>query len=200
MFATALRLPLLALALLIAGCSSTPRVPEEMKPSLRTLQSDLNAGEAALERTVNALRDLLNSEKDVPGALRRYSDELAQLTAVVERAKGSVPSTNPEIGFLGRWKADIDAMQDSAMRSAAQDRREETIRSLETLERRMDELRVAFRPYYTRLQEVQTYLRNDPTPAGLRGIKDSIVKVVRDKGGVTSRVDAVQSQINKLLK
>jgi hypothetical protein len=200
MVASALRISCLALVALLVGCASAPRVPEEMKPALRSLDAELASGRAAMERTVESLQKLMESDRDVPGASRRFADNLAQLTAVVDRAKGTQPSTDPNIGFLGRWKADIDSMQDATMRESARERREATIKELNTLESRMESLRSAFRPYFDRLNELNTYLKNDPTPAGLRGVKPTVVDLIRDRSTVYNKLDDVQSQLRKLLK
>lgn len=200
MLASALRVSCLAFVALLVGCASSPRVPEEMKPALRSLNAELSNGSAAMDRVVDALQTLKGADKDVAGASRKFSESLAQLSGVVDRAKGTNPSTDPNIGFLGRWKADIDSMQDTTMRESARERRESTIKELNTLESRVEALRSSFRPYFDRLNELNTYLKNDPTPAGLRGVKDSIVGLIRDRAGVHGKLEDVQAQLAKLLK
>lgn len=189
-----------AVAMVLTGCGSTPRVAEEAKPALRAMSAEMNDGEAAMRGVVDSLQALMKADMDVPAATRDFENSLARLSGVVDRVRGVRPQTNPDIGFLGRWNEDIDAMQNQAMKEAARERRDATVSAFEELDKRIERLRDEFAPFYRDLQELQTYLNNDPTPAGLRGAKGEVAELIRRKDGVMSRLGSVQSQLDKLLR
>ncbi len=187
------------LTTLQVGCASTPELPPQARTGLTDISSSLaNAGKS-LDSVVSSLRDLDAMRGDASTLINTYTKNLASLERTVESTRARLSTISGPESFFEAWKKDINSISDTQLRREGEDRYEATRRALDSLNGQIDSLRDSFSPMYKDMQDLATFLKNDPTVSGIESAGESIRRILGQQRAVTSKLSGVQNAIKALL-
>jgi hypothetical protein len=188
-----------ALTTLQAGCSSMPELPPQARTGLTDISSSLAGAGKSLDSVVGSLRKLDGMRGDASALINEYTKNLASLERTVESTRARLSTVRGPESFFESWKKDIDSISDTQLRREGEDRYEATRRALSSLNGEIDSLRDSFAPMYKDMQDLGTFLKNDPTVSGIESAGESIRRILGQQRNVTSKLNGVQNAIKSLL-
>lgn len=197
--AAAFALTLAAISFVAPGCASKPDLPPEAKTGLTSIQSALNTADDQLNNVVATLRKMDELRGDAPSLIAEYQRNFAALERTLESTRARMSSIRGPESFFAAWKADIESISDTQLRREGEDRFAAAQTALNSVNKQIDELRDSFAPLYQNMQDLSTYLKNDPTLAGLEKSGETIRRMLSQYRGVQSQFADVQRAITALL-
>lgn len=193
---------LMAAALCFAflpGCASSPDLPPQARTGLSEIRSALSAAGDQLEDVAGSLERLDSMRGETSALINDYLTNLASLERTLETTRARLSSVRGPEGFFAAWEEDIDEIADRELRREAEDRYDVTRRALDRVNNEIDSLRSTFAPMYRDMQDLATYLENDPTLAGIEEAGESVRRLLGQKKDVMSKLNTVQRSISSLL-
>lgn len=185
----------------LGGCATTRAVlPPKAKAGLTQISAALTDATAQVQSVVATLNKLDRTGTVIPTTVQEFSAQVNQLNQTVDVTRTRLQSADRPDEFFSGWKADLDSIQDTELREAGQERYAAARKELERLKIEVDRLRDVFRPFHTELNDVETYLRNDPTRDGVEQVRVKIRRIVRSEDKVLAKAEVVQKGIRQLLR
>jgi uncharacterized small protein (DUF1192 family) len=167
---------------------------------LTQISAALTDAQSQLRSAVSTLRTLDRGGTDIPSGVREYSAQVGLLNQTIESTRARVATADRPDEFFSAWRADLDSIEDTELREAGEKRYAVARKELERLKGEMNRLRDTFRPFHAQLNDVEAYLRNDPTKTGVDQVRPKIRDIVRAEDGVLDRAEVVQKGIQDLLR
>lgn len=193
---------LIAGALLLSGCS-TPGMTEDKSRAVRSLEDleeRIGQANAQVDETV-AAAEALNNAADLTQAYETLVDELdetrdMQKSAAKRRADMSVNSE----AYITDWKAQATTLSNQGLREAATLRAEAVAQRFEAVREKADAAKKAYDPFITNLDDLEAYLINDLTPAGVKAAESVIKEVATTGKALKDAIDAYDAELKKAMK
>lgn len=183
--------PALALfaALLFAGCQSqavkqSPALNQGAgaAESIQASADLVNGARGQVNRTTAALRNLVDRPQDIPAQYKVVLDEISRLKADAAKISASADRMRTDGDrYLAEWARQIATIQNPALRDTAFERRGEVAEKLQTIFRSYQDVKSAYTPYLSGLEEIQTALGADLSAKGLAAIRPFVAKVSADR-------------------
>ena len=191
-----LALPILGL---MPACNTTGSQAATARPTItsaETLEGQLDRTDAEVVSSLAALERLRADEIDKSAAYQQYAERVEAMKADQQSFDDSAASLKEEsMAYQEAWRADAQQLQDTELRRTAQDR----LRKLEdSMVEVNDQHRTTSRQlqsYVTELTGIQTYLKNDMTPAGVEAISAQFDDAKSKGETVRSSLDAMGEQL-----
>jgi hypothetical protein len=186
-------------AIVLAGCASKAELPPQMTDDLSTLRDNLMQGKSQVQTTTSAARDLIQRpQSNVQPQVDRLVQNITALeNLATDNRQQFATADERSAAYFAHWDQQLAGMSRSMAESGEQ-RRAESMRSHEELKRRVEELRAEFRPFMSRMSEVSTYLKTDPTAAGVKSITPQIKDALDRERDIMKKVDEVIKQIDAM--
>lgn len=181
------------------GCTTTPDLPPAAREGLSDVTASLeNAGES-VRAVVDTLRRMENASGDASALLKEYAARVASMERTLEASRSRLSSIRGPESFFESWKADIAAISNTQLRREGEDRYESVRRELDAVNAKIDDLRATFAPMHRNITELATYLKDDPTLAGLERSATTIRRTLSQHREVKAKFDDVQRSIARLM-
>lgn len=191
----------LAAMLVTSGCASTrPDLPPQAKSGLQTIATSLEEGKTQLIATIDKLKVLEKQGVDAATASKEYIASLRKLDDAIGRTRAGMKSAENPDAFFQSWSSDLKTISDTQLREAGQQRYAQARSDLEKLNEKIESLRDSFKPFHKDLEDIGTYLTNDPTTSGVDQVRPVIRRVMGSYSSVMKKVDSVQSSLAALMK
>jgi len=184
---------------LLSGCASQAELPPQVSRNLVDLRDHVVRGKAQVQTTCNAARDLVQRpQADVQPQVDRLLREIEAMRAQAVNSRQQYANAQEEAkAYFAKWDQEMAGMSESMAR-AGQERRAESMASLESLKSRVAELKAEVAPFLTTLEEVGRYLKLDPTASGVSATKPKVEAVVDREKVIMKKADAVITQIDAM--
>jgi len=172
-------------------------MPPQTHQGLTGLRDQMVSGKAQIQRATDAARDLAQRPlAQIEPQINRLAQEVQALEVMATRARGQYETQRDQTQqYFAQWSTELETMS-KQVREAGMERREQSIASLDALEKNVDSLRSTFRPYMDALTESAKYLRTDPTPSGVKSITPRIQEALDVEKALMEKIDAVIAQID----
>jgi hypothetical protein len=197
---TGLMLGVFGLALIAAGCATTPaEVPPQAVNQLLTLRNGLIDGRAQIQKTTGAARDLVERPRqDIQAQVDAFKSQMTQLNKDALQARETAASAQAKADdFFANWDKQLQTMSGS-MAEGGQQRRAESMAAFTQLRERLTAVRTQFGPFMSDLQEAERYLQSDATAAGLKVASPTITKALGREKDVLKSIDDLVAQIDSV--
>jgi hypothetical protein len=155
-----------------------------------------------IEKTVGALNELMTKpQADLAPQYQSYAHELGILEAKVEQARQQRTSTDALVKdqFMA-WDENLKELRSEAARTSAAERRAATDATYSGIKQKVGEVRKAWTPFITDLQDIRQYLKGDLSKEGLRTIEPTAQRVFDQKPDIIKRLDAVIQGLDSAIK
>lgn len=190
---------LLGFGLFPSGCATSTPLPPEAKSGLADVNASIMAAQDRLDAVIETVRRIESMSGDAVQLSSEYAQRFAALERAVEESRSRLSTIRGPESFFEKWKADLASISDTHLRQVGEERYDAAKRSIESLNRQIDSLRDSFAPMFKNMQDVATFLKNDPTTVGVEKSGITARRILNQNNDVQSRLTAVHRAIDKLL-
>jgi len=193
LFRVALSCSLLGLVAL-QGCQATgaERVDqtstrlEEFGASIETLKGQVTAAAAALTQVVET------ASLDPKPAYDEFSKQVGLVSSSAKKARTGLEKAKSEGAKLfDDWTKRLDTITDPDIRAASEKRRNDLQEALTTVTEEAEPCLTELEAFVVTATDLDTYLSQDLTPAGIDGISDKAESLARSAESINGSLDGV---------
>lgn len=194
--------------MLLVGCSSNTKGPKRSATAadgIGVVKQEVNKVLAQLETTVAALNDLVNAPKsDLTPQYKHFSNQVNKLEDLAKKVAARNQSMRAKTdAYFSTWERESTAIKDENIRQVSAERRAAAKASFEKMRTEVAAGKAAFTPLMDQLKDIQLYLSNDLTTAGITSCKPiaaeanaNAVKVKTALNNVVTELSRVQTELS----
>jgi len=191
----------LATAVLFTGCASANyNKAAGTAAALNQSATLVTTGSVQMDRTLAALNDLLaNPQPDLRMQFKTFDDSVNDLAAAAQdvAAKTQDMQTQGDAYFT-EWDLELAQIHNEDIRTRSESRKAETMAKFAKMHQQYDDTEAAFKPFMSDLHDIQKFLANDLTPAGLAAIKDPAAKATSDAEPLKKSLTSLSAEFDDL--
>lgn len=150
------------------GCATTSSQRLDSTTStMADIESDLNEGEAHLDALLASMKNL-ESTDDIDATHRQFkraAEDLEDTAETIRARRVSLEARAAE--HVARWQAESARLSGDRAQNISDDRRRQFEESVDSVGDELDELRAAYDPFLTKLNDLRVVLSNDLTRGGI---------------------------------
>jgi chromosome segregation ATPase len=171
---------------------STGMHMDGLRTAVTTTKEKVNACAVSLASVVK------QREVDPKPPFAQYKKDVAAVEAGLSKAESNLKSIKAEFQtYYAEWEKQSTTIQDPELKKSAEERRARLSKAVEEVKSAMDALRAEMTPYVVMIKDVETYLANDLTPAGIEAIEGKSEKVEESAEDIGEKLDDVVKALEK---
>lgn len=185
-----------------SGCGTTAgyKQVDRTGESIADFRTEIVNGSKAIDATVKALNDIATSATTDPRkAFEAYSKSIDKLESasnrVTDRAK-TIQSDGK--AYFANWEKQLSEVKNPEIRELAVQRKARLQETFSRIREVVTPLKAQFGPWMSDLKDLQKYLGNDLTVAGIDAARASITKAQSEGADVQRSMQAVVSELNSV--
>jgi hypothetical protein len=187
---------------LVIGCNSSgggAKTRERVVSSMEKVYGDLGNASQQIQRT-DALLEEFQQGADLKSTFKNYQLAVNDLEAASEQARERARAMreNRE-AYLAKWQSEAEHIQNPQVKEDAMQRRERVAANFQKLTGMADDVRAAYRPYISDVQEIEKALGQNLTPAQVNTMRPSIDRAMKNGDVLNQKLDALGKELNSLL-
>jgi len=164
---------------------------------LKETRAELMSGKAQIDKTVAAMNALRDGQGQLPTEFATFNAELKKTEAQAAKTRARAADMRARSSeYQSKWRQEVGKIDDPALRAAANARAEKVRERYDGIAAKAGEARAAYEPFMKQLKNVQTYLSNDLTPAGVQSAGDVFDRATADGKTVGEKIDAVIAELD----
>lgn len=199
-----LRIGILALSLgacfaTAGGCASDPGRERSAGAvgGLQQTRSELAAARKQVDQVVAAAAAVQSAQGNLAPAYDTYKKEVAETESKAQDVrKRSVDMQARGQEYRAKWRAEMSKVDNPDLKAAADARAAKVEQKYATITAKAQEVRTAYEPFIKDIKDLQTYLSNDLTPAGVQGARPAFDKVRTEGNALNQKLDALQKELD----
>jgi high-affinity Fe2+/Pb2+ permease len=166
----------------------------DFRDEIVDVKKQVDATLASLDRivaqaTVDPRDAFKDFEKDVPRIDSAAAKARKRATEMKEKGKD----------YFDKWEKELAAVNDSDIRKLAEERKAKLQAAFSKIRSSMEPVRDQFHTWLTGLKDLQKYLNNDLTIAGIDAARDLIAKNKSEGLAVQKNLDSVIAELNTVV-
>jgi predicted nucleic acid-binding Zn-ribbon protein len=183
--------------LFCVGCNNVG--PEKTAESLQDTRAAVVKAQGDVNETLAALDDLSNTSGDLKPAYARFQKalETTRMQKQTAEARATALRTN-QAAYENKWQSDAQTMSNPDVKSSADQRLGEVHDKYGEMRDVAQDCRKQYAYLYTDLLDINQYLSNDLTPAGVQKIKPQIDKAKQDGAALNTRLNDLTTKMDAL--
>jgi len=135
---------------------------------------------------------------DPKGPFDQYKKDVASVLEGLSTAESNLKSIKSQgQAYFAEWEKQAATITDPDLKEAAAERRTRLAKAIEDVSGQMDEARAEIAPFVTQIQDVQTYLSNDLTPAGIESVEGKSKDITKGAKSIGDELDDVVETLEK---
>ena len=154
-----------------------------------------------LDKTEKALFLLTQAQgKDLRKRYESFSKEVSKLKQAQDLATSDINAmTSKGAAYFSSWSASIAQISDEQLRQASTERRTMLMKEHDELAARLHDIGTQLQPFMSDLQDINTFLRADLSPANASNANGMIQKSQTDARLLKERIAVVQAMLKQFL-
>jgi uncharacterized coiled-coil DUF342 family protein len=188
-----------AMVLCAVGCSSSSRSEANLQAvqSITDVSGQIDKAKAGVDRTVSLLGQL-QADGGTEKTFKDYSDSVNDLQAAGDSAaKRGTAMREKREEYLAKWQADIQAMQNPDIQKSMQERVATLRTNYDDLASKANDVREAYRVFLQDAKDVQSALKIDLTPAGVKAMDPAINKAKGTGTDLSKKLVAFNDELDE---
>lgn len=188
---------------LAVGCSSAPQGRQRSTKTVDTLakvQAEMEKGVAQIDVTLASLQHLVSKPQgDLAVAYKDYHKQVGRLDAVARDVASRDQSLRAHAQqYFASWEKENAQIKSAPIRSLSAERRAAAQASFDRMVAKVAEGNAAFTPMMEEFRDIDLYLSNDLTPAGVAAVKPITVKAVADATKVKEALRGATAELSRI--
>lgn len=193
---------LVSLLAVVVGCSSSGKQATETTKAVESFSStrtSLDKGVAEIDKALASL-DQLAAGGDLQKSFKSYSAAVEDVESAGKKAHDRAQSMRQRVeAYVTRWQAEIDQMQDPAIKEGLVQRREAVRANFDDVRAAVDEVREAYQPFLRHLQEIQRALALNLTPQTVAGLQPAFESAKSAGANLREKANALRSALDQVV-
>jgi len=190
----------LASAAILAGCGTTSGYKQADKTGegIAEFRAAIVNGQKAINDTMKSLEQVAASATTDPRkAFERYSEDVANLESAANRARKCSHEVKEQgKAYFAQWEKQLAEVQNPGIRALAVERKAKLQQAFDAIRQYAEPLQAQFDPWMSDLKDLQKYLSNDLTIAGVDAAKPLFAKTQNAGLEVQKSMDALVAELN----
>ncbi len=191
---------LLVTAALFTGCGTTSGYKQADKTGagIAEFRDEIVNGKKAIDETVKSLDQIVvTATTDPRKAFEQYSKSVANLESAANKARKRGEEMKEQgKAYFAQWEKELADVQNAEIRTLAATRKAKLQETFDTIRTAAEPLKVQFEPWMADLKDLQKYLSNDLTIAGVDAAKSLIAKTRAHGAEVQKSMDSLLAELN----
>ena len=171
----------MAATVLFTGCGTTAGYKQADKTGagIAEFREEIVKGKTAIDNTMTALNQIAASANTDPRkAYEQYIKRLGDLNSAADRVKKRAQEVKEQgQAYFKQWEKQMAEVQNSEIRILAEQRKTKLQQTFDTIKQYTEPLKAEFDPWVSDLKDLQKYLSNDLTIAGVDAAKPLFAKI-----------------------
>ena len=154
----------------------------------------------AVDTTLQSMDQIeVTADTDPRKAFERFSADVAALDSAAAKAekRGQDMKAQGE-AYFAHWEEQLAQLQNPAIRQLAEDRKAKLWGAFNNIKSVAEPLKAQFDPWQSDVKDLQKYLNNDLTIAGVDAAKSQFAKTKADGVEVGKSMDALVAELNSI--
>jgi uncharacterized phage infection (PIP) family protein YhgE len=192
----------LGAALMLSGCGTTKGYKQADKTGagIAEFREEITKGKTAIDATMKSLSDVAaTANTDPRKAFEQFSKDVTALESTANDIRKSAQSmTERGQEYFKQWEAELAQVNSPEIRALAEKRKADLQSTFESIRKYTQPLKEQFEPWMSNLKDLEKYLANDLTIAGVDAAKPLFAKT-NDAGlQVQKSMDGLIAELNTL--
>jgi hypothetical protein len=187
-------------SMLCSGCGTTSGYQQADKTGagIADFRDELVNGKKAIDATMKALGDIATTATTDPRKpFEQYSKAVANLESTAEKVKKRGDAMKAQgAAYFKQWEAELAQVNNPEIRKLAETRKAKLQETFDNIRKYTEPLKTQFAPWMASLKDLQKYLGNDLTIAGVDAAKSLFTKATNEGLEVQKAMDALLAELN----
>jgi hypothetical protein len=192
-------------AAFIAACANLPgsgsdndNPAENVTSNMEQVDADLRDAVMQVDAVDASIETLLNADTSLNPAFERYARNVEEMERVGEELEQHADALRTQgFDYFAEWREQTAEVSNPDVAEISDQRHEETREAFTELTRSSANVKRTLQTYISDLRDIETYLSNDLTPAGVEAIQPVAEQAQKDGEALQQ---AIQPMINALNK
>ena len=195
-----LTLTTLTAAALLGGCGTPAGYKQADKTGagIAEFRAEIGHGKQAIDAAMESLEQItLTATTDPRKAFEQYSKSVAKLDSTAAKArKRSQEMKEQGKAYFAQWEKQMAEVKNPEIQNLALARRAKLQEAFDAIAKVAEPLKSQFDPWMSDLKDLERYLANDLTIAGVDAAKTLIAKTQDEGRHVQKSMDALVAELN----
>jgi hypothetical protein len=192
----------MAAAALFTGCGTTSGYKQADKTGegIAEFRDEITNGKKAIDATMKSLGDVaISANTDPRKPFEQFSKDVANLesTAAKVRKRGQAMQEQGQAYFQA-WQQQLATLNNPEIRSLAEQRKAKLQEAFDSIRKYTEPLKAQFDPWMSDLKDLQKYLSQDLTVAGVDAAKNLFAKATNGGLEVQKSMDGLVAELNTI--
>ena len=191
-----------ALSLLLTGCGTTSGYKHADKTgnSIAEYRDEIVNGKNAVDATMKSLSNVAASANTDPRKpFEQYSKDVKNLESTAAKvAKRAQSMREQGQAYFKQWQTELAQVTNPEIRSLAEQRKAKLEETFASIRKFSEPLKAEFEPWMSDLKDLQKYLSQDLTIAGVDAAKDLFSKALAGGQAVQKSLDGLVAELNTI--
>jgi len=187
---------------MLSGCGTTSGYKQADKTGagIAEFRDEIVKGKTAIDATMKSLSDVAASANTDPrSAFAQFSKDVSNLESTAATVRKRAQSMRDQgQAYFTQWEKELAEVKDPEIRALAVQRKAKLQETFESVRKYSDPLKAQFEPWMSNLKDLQTYLSNDLTIAGVEAAKSLFAKTSSGGQEVQKSMDALIGELNTI--
>ena len=189
-------------ATLLSGCASPSGYKQADKTGagIAEFRDEIVNGKKAIDATMKSLSDIAATANTDP---RKPYEQFAKNVANLESTATKIRKRAQDMqaqgqAYFKQWETELATVDNAEIRGLAEQRKAKLQETFESIRKYSDPLKAQFDPWMSDLKDLQKYLSNDLTIAGVDAAKNQFKKTTSSGMEVQKAMDALVAEANTI--
>lgn len=190
-------------ALFIAACANMPGANNgspvaEVGSNMEQVDADLRDAVMQVDTVDASIDTLLGAEGALNSAFARYSRNVEEMERVGEELEQHVDAMRTQgFDYFAEWREQTTDVSNPDVVDISEARHEESRAAFTELTRSGVDVKRTLQTYISDLRDIETYLSNDLTPAGVKAIEPVAEQARKDGEALQEAIEPMLNALNK---
>ena len=166
---------------------------------LREMSQELARARQTVDEAAAAMDELSTAQGDLLAPFQRFLAANEQVDDVERRiGERGEEMRNRARDYITNWEVEVYGVEDPDLRKQAEARRSRVRADYGRIADASRALREQMDPFQKRLDDLQTFLANDLTSAGVQAAAPAMGRAVRQGEALKQRIDALSAELDRV--
>lgn len=189
-------------AWLLTGCGTTSGYKQADKTGagIAEFRDEIVKGKNSIDATMTALGSIATTANTNPRkAFEQYSKDVANLESTANSIRKRAQAMREQgQAYFKQWEQQLAEVNNPEIRALAAQRKAKLQETFDSLKKYSEPLKAQFDPWLSDLKDLQKYLSNDLTIAGVDAAKPLFTKTTEGGLEVQKSMDALVAELNTI--
>jgi hypothetical protein len=193
---------ILATAAMFSGCATNSGYKQADKTGagIAEFREEIVTGKQSIDATMKSLGEIAaTANSDPRKAFEQYSKNVANLESTAQKVQKRGQSMQEKgQAYFKQWEEELASVSNPEIRGLAEQRKAKLQATFESIRKYTEPLKAQFQPWMSNLKDLEKYLGNDLTIAGVDAAKDLFTKTTTEGLEVQKSMDALIAELNTI--